>query len=321
LGTVQYQYLPEDFPPGDYEYAPVDDFKAASMPVGRPDVASHRRMASEGTMFLRSIRRPAGLFITHVCSDRISVHFSRLKQESGHLIDWQLIYHTKTLQELARDQAGRIPKARLDQAISRGSFRMGYLDVVFVPLALEARRKFVWICEYDVDYSGNWANLFHQFADDSSDLLATTIELEAADPSWGYWSTAVQPSHVSATIRTRSFLPLFRVSQRLLKAYWRAVSTGQWAGHCEFLVPTIARAHRLTIEDLGSHGSFTRTDRVGRNYINSPHDPYLVPGTFVFRPTMSAYFHEEPENFEHGEMLYHPVKPGVNEWSPDNLDA
>jgi hypothetical protein len=36
---------------------------------------------------------------------------------------------------------------------------------------------------------------------------------------------------------------------------------------------------------------------------------------------MSAYFHEEPENFEHREMLYHPVKPGVNEWSPDNLDA
>ena len=44
-------------------------------------------------------------------------------------------------------------------------------------------------------------------------------------------------------------------------------------------------------------------------YDNTPTDPYLCPGTFVFRPARSAYFHERPEDFPAADRLYHPVKP------------
>jgi hypothetical protein len=56
----------------------------------------------------------------------------------------------------------------------------------------------------------------------------------------------------------------------------------------------------LSVEDLGR----------GKYYTNTPRDPSLSPGTFVFRPPVaSGYFHENPRGFAAAGMLYHPVKP------------
>jgi hypothetical protein len=44
-------------------------------------------------------------------------------------------------------------------------------------------------------------------------------------------------------------------------------------------------------------------------YENTPSDPNLGPGTFIFRPARTAYFHERPEEFAAADRLYHPIKP------------
>ncbi|MEA2758464.1 MAG: hypothetical protein QOH65_1077, partial [Methylobacteriaceae bacterium] len=93
----------------------------------------------------RFSRQPAGLFITHVLNDRVLRHFARIKSECGALIDWHLIHNTWTLTEISRRNTRcpkLLPKARLDQAIQNGSFVMGYLDVLFTPLAFETGRSF-----------------------------------------------------------------------------------------------------------------------------------------------------------------------------------
>lgn len=262
-------------------------------------------------------RRPAGLFVTHVVNDRVVAHFERLRKQSRAFVLWRFIHNRATVQDLAeRPSRGlkRMGPTRLSDALRHGRLQMGYMDVFLVPRALETKRRFVWICEYDVDFSGDWADFFRQFVGDRADLLTTTLNPQARDPAWAFWPGAINPASVPETFRARSFLPLFRVSRRLLDAYCRALSTGDWRGNYEFLFPTIARDAGLTMEDIGGDGPFTAPTRYGANYENTPDHPHLTPGTFVWRPSRAGYFHEQPDAFERRDMLYHPVKPGIAEW-------
>lgn len=259
--------------------------------------------------------RPAGLFITHVWSPRIRRHFDRLVEQSGHLVDWRPLYNPWSLEQLLEGH-GDIPlrrdDARVREAIDHGRLQMGYMDVLLMPHARAAANEFVWLLEYDVDFSGDWVSLFAQFADNRADLLTTTLNSELRDPAWTFWNSAKAP--VDFGDRLRGFLPLARVSKRLLDAYDEAVSSAGWRGHYEFILPTVARSRRLHIEDIGGVGPFTPRRRRGRNYVNVPANHRLGPGTFIWRPSLPDYFHEDPSRFSHADMLYHPVKAGVVEW-------
>ena len=322
------QYLPEDFAGNLYDYAAVEDADivrlARRLRLARRVAAAmsgrKRPSPAAGSAWKKPRlfdRRPAGLFVTHVVNDRITAHFERLQRESAAFVSWQFVLNRATVQDLAEQPSRglrRMGRHRLSEALRHGRLQMGYMDVLLVPLALQTNRRFAWICEYDVDFSGDWADVFRQFARDRTDLLATTLNPEARDPAWAFWPGAVHPASVPETLRTRSFLPLFRVSRRLLDAYCRAVSTGDWRGHYEFLFPTIARAAGLTLEDIGGDGPFTAPPRYGTNYANTPDHPHLTPGTFVWRPSRDGYFHENPAAFDRRDMLYHPVKPGIADW-------
>ena len=262
-------------------------------------------------------RRPAGLFVTHVVNDRVLAHFERLRRQSGAFVAWQFAPNLRTIQDLASQPSrglSRLGQARLSEGLAHGRLQMGYLDILLVPLALSARRRHVWICEYDVDYAGDWKDFFAQFAGDRTDLLATTLNPHDRDPAWAFWPGAIKPSNVPDNLRTRAFLPFFRISRPMLDAYCRALSTGDWGGNYEFLFPTVARAAGLTIGDIGGDGPFTPPTRYGTNYLNTPNHPHLTPGTFVWRPSRNGYFHERPDSFEQRDMLYHPVKPDIREW-------
>ena len=103
----------------------------------------------------------------------------------------------------------------------------------------------------------------------------------------------------------------------MIDVYQEALSTGEWSGHYEFLLPTIARAHGLRIEDIGGTGPFVPWRRRRRNYLNVAKDVLLSPGTFVWRPSMTAYFHEDDTAFTQRAMLYHPIKADVAEWETE----
>ena len=259
--------------------------------------------------------RQAGIFITHVLNHRIQAHFDRLRSETEAIIDWQLAYNPWTLSDLA---AGRAEfeidrtSVRVRQALNNGKLAMGYMDVVLFPLAKSANRKFVWILEYDVDFAGTWLDFFQQFSNNGADLLTTTLNTRRRDPRWTFWGSANGPCPKSRF--TRAFMPIMRVSRRFIGTYEEALSTGEWSGHYEFLVPTIARVHGLRIEDIGGTGPFVPWRRRGRNYLNAAKDPHLSPGTFVWRPSMGAYFHEDDTAFTQRAMLYHPIKADVVDW-------
>jgi hypothetical protein len=100
-----------------------------------------------------------------------------------------------------------------------------------------------------------------------------------------------------------------RLSRRFLKAYVRETARRDWQGHSEYTIPTIAAWRGFTIADIGGKGEFCPQCRHGRNYTNSPEDPYsLSPGTFVFLPRRYAYFNDNSADFPQPDMLYHPVK-------------
>lgn len=262
--------------------------------------------------------RQAGIFVTHVLNHRIQAHFDRLRRETEEIIDWQFAYNPWTLSDLVAGRGefeiDRTP-ARLRQAMDNGQLSMGYMDIVLFPLARSANREFVWVLEYDVDFAGRWLDFFQQFSNNGADLLATTLNTRRRDRRWTFWGTANGPCPKS--LFTRAFMPIMRVSRRMIDVYQEALSTGEWSGHYEFLLPTIARAHGLRIEDIGGTGPFVPWRRRRRNYLNTAKDPHLAPGTFVWRPSMTAYFHEDHTAFKQQAMLYHPVKADVDEWEAE----
>ena len=89
-----------------------------------------------------------------------------------------------------------------------------------------------------------------------------------------------------------------RNNQEGQNAYVNEVLSGEWEGHTESLLPSIAVYRGFAIEDLGRNEVYT----------NSALDRHLSPGTFVWLPWKRANYHEEPNGFEHG-FLHHPIKP------------
>ena len=189
----------------------------------------------------------------------------------------------------------------------------GYLDLPIITEALKTGADFVWACEYDVDWSGNWADFFQCFSNNDADLLTTTVRTYDQSREWHYWSNAVAPPEVSREQWLRAFHPIMRLSRPLMERYAEEMTHPGWAGHYEFLLPTIALQFDFKVEDLGGEGPFCPAERRGQLYSNTPHEWLLAPGTFVWRPSLDHYSWQEGAAMEPNK-LYHPVKTGVAEW-------
>jgi hypothetical protein len=223
------------------------------------------------------------VFLTHLNRRRIRRHFSRLKREAK--LDAFFFLHQGNVTEGQRILPNR-------EAERNGRpFNNGFNDLVCFPIFQKLDRySHIWLVEYDVDYAGHWGEFFaiKRFGD----FVGTTIVPQSESNEWYHWRSFVAPHDARPT---RSFAPIFRLSRRMIDCYVQSIATGKWKGHFEALFPTIALYNGLTIEDVGG-------------YTNTPNDPYLSPGTFVYRPARTSYFHEWPDSFERG-FLYHPVKP------------
>lgn len=194
------------------------------------------------------------------------------------------------------------------------TYNRGFPDLAYMPALLDARLEpyaYIWLVEYDVDWTGHWAHFFERTMGSTADLLGTTIFPRSQSENWYHWNWFSTPAEVESKCQTRSFLPIARFSRGLLDLYVRAMETGLWRGHTEALYPTIALHHGLLIEDLGSQGPYCPERWRKKNYVNTPMDWSLSPGTFVSAPVLhNAYFHEMPVAFGRPNFLYHPVKPG-----------
>jgi len=261
----------------------------------------------------------AGLFLSHIKSPRIRRHFDRLVEETRGLLTWRWLYCPKRSAlspfRLGPNAIGRGMEPRATQMRKNGTLNGGFADVAFIPRALALGSEFVWVMEYDVDFSGRWDDFFRQFGDNRADLLTTSLAPRAECPDWYYWPSARAPDGVSEERMYRSFNPILRISRRFARHYSRAFANADWRGHNEFTLPTIALVDDFRVEDIGGRGSLCPDPRKGRNYFNNPENHLdLGPGTFLWRPSLKGYFHEAPDQFASRDMLYHPVKADVPDW-------
>lgn len=165
-----------------------------------------------------------------------------------------------------------------------------------------------WFVEYDVAYSGDWADLFRHFADDRADLLTTTLKRYSPGAAWPHWRSLDAPVDLEPRDRIRGFLPIARLSRTALQTLDEAYRRG-WGGHAEVTVPTILHRRGLEIEDIGGRGPFVRAGNRDRFYTNRAHGQTLLPETFVYRPARGR-----PGLRRH--MLWHPVKPDQGRFLP-----
>jgi hypothetical protein len=149
-------------------------------------------------------------------------------------------------------------------------------------------------------------------------VLTTTLTPRARCPDWVHWPQARAPAALRAADWFRSFNPVLRLSRRFARGYIATIESPGWEGHYEFTIPTIARHLRLGIEDIARPGRRMHGMKLPvwlvpharpALYRNTPAAPWLGPGTFIYRPSRSSYFHERPEEFPEAGRLYHPIKP------------
>ncbi len=160
----------------------------------------------------------------------------------------------------------------------------------------------IWSIEYDVAFSGPWANFFSAFEEDSSDLLSPVIFRRRDLPDWLFWPSLVTPGEDPGEDRAlRSFMPIFRASRQLMQAM-DAAYRGGWGGHIECTWATCAAMRGMRVCDVGNDGEFTPPQYRGRFYTSSRFDMYLAPGTMAFKPVLYRMGTRR-------DMLWHPVKP------------
>lgn len=278
----------------------------------------------------------AAVLVTHIESEAVNQHFKRLKADTQGLLDVFLCVHepaqrkdvdalTPDFRVSPADETTRLSQRYAEKMRRGGTIIPGFADLTFMPLLLDQLSHYphVWGLEYDVDFAGAWSDFFSPLIGRPADLLGTTFYPRTQCPDWMWWSSLETPAEVSLADHVRSFIPIVRLSRRMIDCYAKAVESGGWRGHHEALYPTIARHHGLTIEDLGGDGPFTPQSLRGRNYFNNPLDGRLMPGTVTTRPPkQTVYFHVAPETFPLGGYLYHPVKghdvsdPSRDGWSP-----
>lgn len=170
-------------------------------------------------------------------------------------------------------------------------------------LAFAARHpqyRTFWCFEGDVEFTGPLSRLVGHFAGSDADLLTTNVRPFQA--RWPHERLIVLPPGWTrdAAHELLSFLPVYRVSRRLLEridAFYRAGGSG----HNEWSWTYVAQWHGLGIEDIGGTGPYVAAGNRRRFYTSTPRTPSLAPGTFRYRPMMRLPGRRPM-------MLWHPVK-------------
>ena len=163
-----------------------------------------------------------------------------------------------------------------------------------------------WFIEFDVRYSGDWRSFLDELDASPADLLCTHVNRRSDTDRWMHWLDFVTP--IPASEHVRGFLPICRVSRRLLAAVDQAYRE-DWCGHAEAVWPTLALSRGWPVEDIGGNGAFVPDSRRDRFYFSARMPQGLVLSTFSFWPFLSLNnnFHAHRLQSQQN-ILWHPVK-------------
>ncbi len=269
-------------------------------------------------------RRDCAVFMTHVWGPEIASHYARLKREASPVLDVFLAYqqgddetdlpHGMLPDIVVRmaDSAAHFP-LRYQEYLQR-SAPWGYVDLAWMTAFLAPRLggydRF-WLVEYDVDYSGDWATFFGAIATYEGDLLTTRLRPLSSDPTF-YYARIYEQTQAAPDDPLIAFMPISRLSRRLIENYRQCLQQPGWRGHFEMVLPSIARANGLSVAEIGGNDALTPPERRGLHYDGSFADLQAVNTTHAFRPPRAfRYFVQSPRRFRRPDHIYHPIKVGA----------
>lgn len=269
------------------------------------------------------MKRTAVLFTTHVINQAVRAHFSKLRDELPRGYDLFLFFDEERISERgARKVAGSAILPHQNQGWRRFKRPGRYFSekipgnedghILNAIARLEGYEDY-WYMEYDVAFSGDWAEFFQGFECSRSDLLAVNITPREVIPDWPLWKSVEIPEAdgLRPTEWVRTHLAISRHSRLLFETLTNIYSEG-WAGHAEALIGTLALQNGLTVEDIGGDGPYVKAGNNNKYYRSTPTNNSLAPGTFVFRPSRDAVG-DEPN------LLWHPIKrPSRFDWDNDS---
>lgn len=262
------------------------------------------------------------LFLTHMWSPELAMHYARLKAEAGAVLEVFLVFQTND-PDLPRrleiepdcvvtdkDIAAQFPH-RFEKYAP--SWHFPALDMAWMTAFLSAKfagYTHCWMMEYDVDFSGSWSRFFAPAVGYEGDLLGISIRPLSDTPGWSNRRDFSQPKS-TAIAPVVGFFPLLRASRDFIETYRRQVSSPEWNGHFEIVLPSLAVACGFSVVEIGGDGPFTPPERRGLHYLSHEQNG-AARATFCFRPARTLhYFVQSRRGFRHANFLYHPIKTGL----------
>ena len=262
------------------------------------------------------------VFVTHIWSHRIARHFERLRREAGTILPVFLAFHRTDPDArlpdgmpadivVCTDDCARLVPYRYRDHVGRGPIaRSGYVDMVWIAILLDPRLGAcgrLWMLEYDVDFSGNWTSFFEAAAGYEGDLLAAYVRTRSEDPDWSHWPSLQTPP-VAPSDPTVAFMPISRFSRRLLETLRDVLAVPGWQGHLEAVLPTVAIANRLSVNEIGGSDPRLPSHRRGRHYTADYRNSDRSHSTHRFSTRGFSYFVDQPGSFRRRNMIHHPIK-------------
>lgn len=270
------------------------------------------------------MKRQCVVFVTHVWRPEIARHYARLKRQAGTVLDVFLVYQRGA--DEAQLPKGLEPDLVISMADTARHFPLrhqeysqrplpwGYVDLVWVSAFLDpllAGYEQFWLVEYDVDFSGDWATFFSAAAQYEGDLLASRLRPVSAEPDFFHLPGYRQPE-TAPPDPLIAFMPISRLSRRLLDHYRETLLQPGWHGHFEMLLPSIARAGGFSVAELGGEDALVPPERRGLHYDGTFADLYSATTSHGFRPPKSyQYYDSRPHRFARQDRIYHPIKVGL----------
>ena len=95
--------------------------------------------------------------------------------------------------------------------------------------------------------------------------MAAYVRTRSEDPDWSHWPSLQTPP-VAPSDPTVAFMPISRFSRRLLETLRDVLAVPGWQGHLEAVLPTVAIANRLSVNEIGGSDPRLPSHRRGRHY-------------------------------------------------------
>jgi len=199
-------------------------------------------------------------------------------------------------------------------------FRRAFYKTEYIPFILFLEQfsgyNYLWRCEYDVFYSGDWASFISHFSEEEYDFVSTNIyEFYGKKPHWKHWWKARSfDDFKSQPIKPKSMLRshngIFGMSSGFAETLRKNVTN--FRGHYEIVLPTMAKRFNHSIRDIGGFGEYVLDCDKGKYYVTTQDVPGLRQSLSGTYGSHGNYFIMDSYEID---MLYHPVKVNTNEYS------